>query len=66
MGCLGGFCPTRGSCAHFVEGQSRDDVRLCRPGEEQPMPISFPQRVGKEWFAVIPSRAPAEPEAIAA
>lgn len=39
-GCMGGWCACRDGCAyyHITTGDSHD-VRLCKMGEEKPMPV---------------------------
>lgn len=36
IGCLGGRCQSREMCAHYLQGQATQDIRLCAPDEEEP------------------------------
>lgn len=34
LGCTGGWCSSREKCAHYLQGQANDDIRLCGETEE--------------------------------
>lgn len=49
QGCMGGFCPRRTSCVHYVCPQVRlePSERLCKGGEDHYWPLGRPAQIAE-------------------